>query len=461
MDNYDTIAAISTPIGEGGIGIVRISGPEALDTALRLFTIKGNAAAVEERRMYYGTVFDPQGKKAIDDGFMVFMKGPRSYTGADVVEIHCHGGTLVLKKTLEAAIKGGARMAGPGEFTRQAFLNGKLDLAQAEAVIDLIRAQTEASLEAARSRLDGAFSRRVKEMKEALLDLLVNLEAELDFPDDEVEGLMSEAIEQGLAEAGTRIERLLATYDEGRAIKDGVRVLILGRPNVGKSSLLNILLRQERAIVTPHPGTTRDVIEEAINLRGVPIRLMDTAGLRDTDDHVESIGVRLARERIETAELILLVIDVSSGSFGEEMEILKSIEGKKVIVAANKIDLVPGLPDVEGAFGGRRVVFISALGSTGIEELKDAIYEEATGRPYGAGLDAPPGELVATVRQRDALAKALEGVWRAGTALKEGLPRECIATDLRYSVDRLGEITGETTTEDILDRIFSGFCIGK
>lgn len=461
MSNYDTIAAISTPIGEGGIGIVRISGPEALDTALKLFAVKGAVAAVEQRRLYYGTIFDPHEKWAIDDGFMVFMKGPRSYTGADVVEIHCHGGTLVLKKTLEAVVKGGARMAGPGEFTRQAFLNGKLDLAQAESVIDLIRAQTEVSLQAARGRLDGAFSRKVGEIKEALLDLLVNLEAELDFPDDEVEGLQREAIEQGLADGGGRIERLLATYEEGRAIKDGVRVLILGRPNVGKSSLLNVLLRQERAIVTPHPGTTRDVIEEVINLRGIPVRLMDTAGLRDTDDHVESIGVRLARERIETAELILLVIDVSCASFDEDLGILRSIGDKKVIVAANKTDLVPGRHDVEGAFGVCRVMFISALSSTGIEELKDAIYAEATGRPYGAGLDAPPGELVATVRQRDALAKALEGVWRAGTALKEGLPGEFIATDLRYSIDRLGEITGETTTEDILDRVFSGFCIGK
>ncbi|MEK7772916.1 MAG: tRNA uridine-5-carboxymethylaminomethyl(34) synthesis GTPase MnmE, partial [Deltaproteobacteria bacterium] len=233
MAEQETIAAVSTPLGEGGIGIVRISGPSALGTALKVFTLKGAGAAVEERRMHYGTVFDPVEKKAIDNGFMVFMKGPRSYTGEDVVEIHCHGGTLVLKKTLEAAIKSGARIAGPGEFTRQAFLNGKLDLAQAEAVMDLIRAQTEVSLQAARGRLDGVFSRKVKEIKETLLCLLVHLEAELDFSEDEVEGLAVEALLEGLVNAGGRIERLLATYEEGRAINDGVRVLILGRPNVG------------------------------------------------------------------------------------------------------------------------------------------------------------------------------------------------------------------------------------
>ncbi|MEK7773204.1 MAG: GTPase, partial [Deltaproteobacteria bacterium] len=320
---------------------------------------------------------------------------------------------------------------------------------------------TEVSLQAARGRLDGVFSSKVKEIKEALLRLLVHLEAELDFSEDEVEGLAVEALLEGLVNAGGRIERLLATYEEGRAIKDGVRVLILGRPNVGKSSLLNILLEQERAIVTPHPGTTRDVIEEAINLRGVPIRLMDTAGLRDTDDHAESIGVRLARERIETAELILFVIDASSVSFNEDMEILKSMEGKKVIVAANKTDLAPGRLEAKEAFSGHTVKFISALDSTGMEELKDAVYEEAIGHPYGAFSEASPGDLVATIRQRDSLVKALDGVKGARAALEQGLAREFIATDLRYSVDRLGEITGETTTEDILDRIFSGFCIGK
>ncbi|MDO8426551.1 MAG: tRNA uridine-5-carboxymethylaminomethyl(34) synthesis GTPase MnmE [Deltaproteobacteria bacterium] len=450
----DTIAAISTPFGEGGIGVIRISGPDALAIGKKAFHGTGE---VKERYLNYGHIIGPSGEK-IDTGFFIYMKGPKSYTGEDVVELQCHGGPLILKKVLEAVFNGGARPAQAGEFTKRAYLNGKLDLSQAEAVIDLIRAQTEAGLSSAQGRLSGALSSRIDEIKGGLFKLLTHIEAELDFPEDEIDGMPDSVFLEGLTRAEVSLKKLIATYDEGRVIRDGIRVLILGRPNVGKSSLLNILLKEERAIVTPVPGTTRDIIEEVVNLRGIPLKLMDTAGLRDTDDHVESIGVRAAREKIKDAQLIVFVVDASSNSFTDDIELLKSVHGKKVIVAANKTDLVkePKI-DIEGF----NIKSISALRSTGIEELKDEIYKEAVGHSYGASLDSDPGQVLVSARHKSALDKCLEGIERTKKALACGLAREFTATDLRWSIDRLGEITGETTTEEILESIFNNFCIGK
>ncbi|MFQ5736186.1 MAG: tRNA uridine-5-carboxymethylaminomethyl(34) synthesis GTPase MnmE [Thermodesulfobacteriota bacterium] len=463
MNELDTIAAVSTPAGEGGIGIIRISGPDALTMARKVFFPKGGRPLVE-RFLHYGLMKGPDGE-TLDSGCMVFMNGPRSYTGEDVAELHCHGGALVLKDVLCAVVRAGARLAGPGEFTRRAFLAGKLDLAQAEAVIDVIRAGTDTALASARGRLEGALSRRVGQIKEALLGLLTTLEAELDFPEDEFEGLSLDDMADGLQSAGQSVERLLSTFEEGRALREGVRVLILGRPNVGKSSLLNILLEQERAIVTPVPGTTRDVIEEVINIRGIPVRLMDTAGLRETSDVVESIGVRSARNRIEDAGLILFVVDASAPeTFGEDLAELRGVEGRPVVVVANKSDLVEGEPSAKAFFEGYTVCHTSAVGPDGpdgpfgIEELKDEVAARIVGSPAG---DVPPGELVASVRHRDSLERCLEGVERARRATAAGVEKEFIATDIRWAIDRLGEITGETTTEDILERIFSTFCIGK
>ncbi len=462
MDNPETIAAISTPPGEGGIGIIRISGPAARAVALKVFCPARPVEDFEDRRLVHGTITGADGP--IDNGFFVFMKGPRSYTGEDTVELHCHGGPLILKKALEAVLKSGARPAEPGEFTKRAFLNGKLDLAQAEAVIDLIRARTGSSLDAARARASGYFSNRINAIKEDILGLLTRIEAGLDFPED-VAGVADEVFMEVSERARGALERLISTYEEGRVLRDGVRVLILGRPNAGKSSLLNVLLMEERAIVTAVPGTTRDVIEETVNIRGIPVRLMDTAGLRESADPVESIGVQAARERIRSAELILFVIDsalyAKDGPDNEDLRLIGGLDGKKTIVTANKSDLVDGrtIDAIKRRFGGRDLRFISALRTTGIEELKDAIYEEAVGHDRVHERDA--GELVASLRHKVSLEKALEGLGRASRAFKEGLPAELVATDLRWAVDRLGEITGETTTEDILDRIFSGFCIGK
>lgn len=459
MGLTDTIAAVATAQGEGGVGIIRISGPDALRVALVLF--RTTDTEIQDRRLHYGSVIDRAGN-TVDIGFLAYMKAPRSYTGEDVVELHCHGGPLILKEVLEVVIGSGARLARPGEFTKRAFLNGKLDLAQAEAVIDLIRAQTELSLSAARGRLEGDLSRKVNAVKGGLFNLLARLEAELDFSEHEIDELPAGEILSGMKEAEGDIEKLLSTYGEGRAIREGVKTLILGRPNAGKSSLLNILLQEERAIVTPVPGTTRDIIEEVVSIRGIPVRLMDTAGLRHTDDQVEAIGVRLAKDRIKDAALILYLIDASTQPFSEDREYLFSMEGREILIVANKSDLLS--PEkragIESEFEGHKMIFISALTGDGVEGLKEEIFTVAAGRRPGL-TDVPPGELVASLRHKESLEKSLEGLRRAQTAMEDGLAKEFVATDLRAALDSLGEITGETTTEDILERIFSSFCIGK
>ncbi|MBI5599786.1 MAG: tRNA uridine-5-carboxymethylaminomethyl(34) synthesis GTPase MnmE [Deltaproteobacteria bacterium] len=503
MDPFDTIAAVSTAPGEGGIGIMRISGPGALDVGKSLFTPK-TTVEIKPRRLYYGRIKGLSGDD-IDAGCMVWMKAPHSYTGEDIIELHCHGGTLVLKKVLEAVLGAGARSAEPGEFSKRAFLNGKLDLNQAEAVCDIIRAKTDAALTAARGRLEGLFSKKINAVKETIAELLSRVEAELDFPEEGDGPFLLKELMEGLDRARGGIEKLLLTYGEGRMLREGVKVAILGKPNAGKSSLLNVLLKEERAIVTPLPGTTRDVIEEAVSIKGMPVRLMDTAGLRDTGgDPVESIGVERARLGARDAGVWLFVVDSSAKDFSDDLELLDSLlkagqptglagqpavldghepEGcKKIIVVANKTDLLKtpaaaiSEEKIKTFFSPYPVVLISALKEDGIEALEERIYEEACGRSgQPAGLDGQlgglagagnsvephPGELVASVREKDSLDKALEGIGRALSALKEGLPKEFTAADLRWSLDRLGEITGTVTTEDILDRIFSRFCIGK
>lgn len=463
MKTNDTIAAISTPAGEGGIGVIRITGPTALQAGLSVFSRGHKTTAPEHRRLYFGEFKNPQGGgAAIDRGFFVFMKGPASYTGEDTVELHAHGSMLVLKRLLEAVLKSGARLAEPGEFTKRAFLNGKIDLIQAEAVIDVIRAATDGALSAAAGRLDGRLSKKINHVKQMLTDTLARIEALLDFPEDDT-GAQDADFVNLLFEAADRLKKLLLTSEEGMVLKNGVRTLILGRPNAGKSSLLNVLLEQERALVTEIPGTTRDFIEEAVNIRGMAVRLIDTAGLRDTKDRIESMGVRAAKDKINAASLIIYVVDASASGFDGDKALLTEALGKKIIIAANKTDIAPSgaIDAVKKAFDGFKVVFISALKETGIDELKDAVFEEAAGRPFAPAGEADPGELLAAVRHREAVKGALTGLERALSAFNGKSPLEFVAADLRESLSRLGEITGETTAEDILDRIFSEFCIGK
>lgn len=495
MDINDTIAGIATGQGVGGIGIIRVSGPDAARVAMALFTPKGakpepkDEGGVEgelkARHFYYGELRAVErGERGdrgdsgdsgviLDDVNLVYMPGPASYTGEDVVEIHCHGGSLILRNVLTAVIAQGARMAEPGEFTRQAFINGKLDLAQAEAVLDLIRAGTEPALLSARGRLEGRLSVRLKADRDSLFTLISRIEAELDFSEDEVDKLPAEELMAAVYGVEGSLKELLSTYGEGSALRDGVKVVILGRPNVGKSSLLNLLLKEERAIVTAEPGTTRDVIEEVVNLRGLPIRLMDTAGLRRASGRAEAIGVKRAKERAGEARLVLFVIDSSEpASFKKDIKLLDAIE-QKLILVANKSDLIKkkARVDLLKAFKSHGPVFISALTEDGLADLEDAIFTAVTGHEpisVSDSIDSNEslvyetlGETITSVRHKAALELTLKCLARATKAESENMPMEIIASELRGALDRIGEITGETTTEDILDRIFSEFCIGK
>ncbi len=464
FSEYDTIAAIATAPLEAGIGVIRISGPEALLVGRAVFSFKSAQEGIRPGRLYYGSVVDRPGAAVIDDGFFVYMKGPASYTGEDVVELYLHGSPVALKSTLDALLRNRARAAGPGEFTKRAFLNNRLDLAQAEAVMDVIRARTDDALKSARARLDGRFSAKVNKIKEAVFELLSRIEAELDFPgEDDIGSTPMDALVAGVEASIEGVKKILSTYEEGRALRQGVKTLILGRPNAGKSSLLNVLLEEERAIVTETPGTTRDVIEEAVNIKGAPFILLDTAGLRESADFIEAIGVRKARERIEGADIILFVLDAANPLFDEDRKFIQSAEGKKTILVANKTDIVGAekQEEVKRNFPGIRTLFVSALNGSGVEALKDALYEEATGRGLRQKGDAAEGGLVASIRHRDSLQRALAGLERARAALCEGMEKELAAADLRDALNCLGEITGEVFTEDILDKIFSEFCIGK
>ena len=464
MRTESTIAAIATPPSEGGVGIIRISGTDAYPIGRSLFLPQTPISQIIPRHLYYGT-FLSVSSVSLDSGLFVYMPGPASFTGEDVVELHCHGGGVVLKTVFETVLKHGALIAEPGEFTKRAFLNGKMDLVQAEAVIEVIRAQTEAALSAANERLSGLLSAEVRDIGGRLLTVVAHVEAELDFQEDEIDPLSDDQLLEGLGSARRSIERLLSTYEEGKAVRDGIKVLILGRPNVGKSSLLNLLLKEERAIVTPIPGTTRDLIEEAININGVPVRLMDTAGLRDGADDVEAIGIGLARGRIKDADLILFVVDSSVVSYEEDLVLLKETAGKKTLIVANKCDIdldrKDRRPSIETAFSQHEIIRISALERIGIDRLNDAVYRVATGDGISAGHDASQGPLLASLRHKRALEGSSQAIERAVSAINAGTAREFIALDLRAAIDSLGEITGETTTEDILEKIFSDFCIGK
>ena len=456
----ETIAAISTPFGESGIGIVRLSGPQAERIILNVFKPKKEFTRFISHHFHYGEIIDPQTGHPVDETLVVLMKGPKTYTREDIVEVHCHGGYLVLQKVLELMLDQGARIAGPGEFTKRAFLNGRIDLTQAEAVIDLIRAKTTAGLDIANQQLRGMFYREMMIVKENLVDRLALVEAHIDFPEEEIEEVSLREIKEELNGTARKLEGWIASYDEGRIFREGVSCAIIGRTNVGKSSLLNVLLREDRAIVTPVPGTTRDVIEEVLSVRGIPVRLVDTAGLRKTVDLVEQEGVRRTREKIEDAELILLVVDGSREIGEEDREIVKKVEGKKKIVALNKVDLPSkaGIEDLMVLAGDSPIVRISALKDEGINDLRAAIYHTLVRREVRT---SPDEVIIANVRHRTALVQAKDSLLNAMKRLEEGNSLEFASFELRGALEALGELVGETTNEDVLNGIFERFCIGK
>lgn len=456
----DTIAAISTPLGEGGIGIVRMSGPEALNIAGKVFRAKNPEwKQAGSHRLYYGYIVDEYGR-VVDEVLLSCMRAPHTYTREDVVEINCHGGTVPVKKILEIVIKNGARLAEPGEFTKRAFLNGRIDLAQAESVIDLIRAKTEKGLKMAAAQLTGALSQKVNELQDGILGTLAWVEANIDFPDEDIEETTAAQLIKRIENFIAETEKLLKGSEAGKIYREGVSTVIAGRPNVGKSSLLNALLREERAIVTDVPGTTRDVIEEVVNIKGIPLRIIDTAGLREAKDVVEKIGVERARNVIEKADLVLAVIDASAGITQEDQKILGLLGEKKAIIVFNKIDAGIKIEknSAEEITGKRPAVWISALTGEGLTELEECIAQTVLGESLGAADDEV---LVARIRHKAALEKAVEHLREAHNTVRSGLPVDITSIDLRGAWEALGEITGSTVSEDVLDRIFADFCIGK
>lgn len=458
----DTICAVSTPLGEGGVGIIRISGPEAISITDPVF--RGAASVplsrVPTHTLHYGQIVDPATGELLDKVLVGVMHAPRSYTKETVVEINAHGGSVVLRRVLDLMIRRGARLAEPGEFTRRAFLNGRMDLTQAEAVMDLIRSKTDASCRAAIKRLEGALGQEIRAARERLSRLLVQLEAAIDFPEDDLELFPRSRATEEIQGIMGEVQRLIDTGEQGRILQDGLATVIIGRPNVGKSSLLNQLLQQDRAIVNPAPGTTRDLLEGYINSKGVPLRIIDTAGLRDTTDPIEQEGVRRTEAAAAEADLILFIIDASLGFVKEEEDILTgAVDGKKVILVINKMDIAPSagraiLRQMNGRFP---TACISATKGEGIEELKATIVNVAS----AASLDGEGGVLVAGARHKAALLSARDSLGQALSSIKTGMPEDIITVDVRAGLDRLGEIIGDTTTEDILDRIFKTFCIGK
>jgi len=475
MDN-STIAAIATPSGRGGIGIIKLSGPDAVSIASAIFNLTESKSPssskkrpptnqqfsdpLNSHRLYYGHVVDPKNNRVLDEVLLSVMKAPRTYTREDIVEINTHGGPVAVHAILELVLKQGARLAEPGEFTKRAFLNGRIDLTQAEAVIDIINARTDKSLHLAAAQVDGRLSRQIESIRNYLIELITRIEAAIDFPED-VEEIIDPAttIESIKSKTLEPLRRLIQHHIEGNVFRDGFKVAVVGRPNVGKSSLLNCLLQKDRAIVTSVPGTTRDTIKETLNIAGLPVIIADTAGLHDTDDPIESIGIEKTLENVDEAELVLFMVEANVSPTAEDDYIFEKIQTKPFIIVVNKIDLVREecLPVLRNFWLQHRRVHISALYDRGIDLLKQQIVETAFGKDP---IDIDE-RIVPNLRHKLLLEDGLQAAETIISEMNNGIPMELIAIHLQEAIDSMGEILGVTAKLDLLDRIFSRFCIGK
>ena len=454
-----TIAAISTPPGSGGIGIIRMSGPRSQAVLEKIFHPHDQKCRYRSHQMYYGRIVHPKDGRVIDEVLVVLMRAPRTYTREDVVEVHCHGSFLILQQILEIILAEDVRLAEPGEFTKRAFLNGRIDLTQAEAVIDILAAKTRKGIDQAQAQLAGILHQRIDTLRQTLLQMRALIEVAIDFPDEDIEIVdHSQLIELLNQEVAGPLSRLIASADQGRLYRDGISVVIAGVPNVGKSSLLNALLQEERALVTPIPGTTRDTIEEYLDIEGMPVRIIDTAGIRDNVEEVEELGIQRAMQLIQQADLVLFMLDGSRDLTEADRQLYQTVSGKPLITVVNKIDLQkndhehPAGPGYSG-----KEVRISAKLQKGISDLKKTIFESVVSSP-DQWQEEPCSP---NIRHKQALIAAGEACGRIQQSLFERRSCDLIAVDIQECLDQLGAIVGETTTEDILDVIFTQFCLGK
>ena len=480
----DTIVAISTPVGEGGIGIARMSGKQALEIADKIFVSKESAkpSKFKTYTVHYGHIVDSSfvvrdssfvkakseatnhksritNHEIIDEVILTVMRAPKSYTKEDIVEINCHGGIVPLKKALELVVRLGARIAGPGEFTKRAFLNGRIDLSQAEAVLDVIRSKTDQGLKAALNQLGGNLAKEVREITREIMDFYSHIEASIDFPEDDLEIYDSAKLAGKIDVALERLKILLDTSQKGKILRDGLSTVICGKPNVGKSTLMNAFLKEDRVIVTPIPGTTRDVIEEVVNIDGIPLRIADTAGIIEPSNLIDKKGVEKSRNCIQAADLVLLLLDNSKEIEEKDKVIIDMVKDKKAIIVINKIDLSTRLniDDIKKQLNGKNMVKISAAKMTNLGELEKLI----SGAIWGGQVLAGDELLVTNIRHADAIGRAHSNIREAKDSLKKGLSPELIAIDVKAALDALGEIIGEVVAGDVLDKIFGEFCIGK
>ena len=455
----DTIAAVATAYGEGGIGIIRISGEEALPILQEIFEFHGDTDTFTSRRMTYGKIIDKEKNQIIDEVLAVYMKGPKTYTAEDVVEINCHGSMVSLRKTLALVLRKGARLAEPGEFTKRAFLNGRLDLSQAEAVIDMIRAKTDKSFDVAVSQLEGRLSLKVEEIRQKLLDLLVDITVNIDYPDEDIEEMTYEKLEESIIETQDMIEKLLETSSTGRMIREGIKIAIVGKPNVGKSSLMNGLLKETRAIVTDIPGTTRDTIEEVLSIRNIPVYLVDTAGIRETSDKVEKMGIEKSKEAFNQADFILFLLDGSRPLEEEDLQIMEFLKERKSLVLINKRDLgeAISIEEISAKLPASQVIEASLLKGQGITEIEDAVEDLV----YGGEIVQKESMMVNNVRHIELLEQAVKSLTDALHMSERREALDFIEVDVKNAYERLGEIIGETVSDDIINEVFARFCLGK
>ncbi|MEC3649468.1 tRNA uridine-5-carboxymethylaminomethyl(34) synthesis GTPase MnmE [Bacillus subtilis] len=458
----DTIAAISTPMGEGAIAIVRLSGPEAIQIADKIYKgPKGKTlSSVESHTIHYGHIVDRPSERVVEEVMVSVLKAPRTFTREDVIEINCHGGIVTVNQVLQLALREGARLAEPGEFTKRAFLNGRIDLSQAEAVMDLIRAKTDRAMNVAMNQMEGRLSALVRRLRSEILETLAHVEVNIDYPEyDDVEEMTHQILVEKATAVKKEIEALLRTSEQGKILREGLSTVIIGRPNVGKSSLLNSLVHEAKAIVTDIPGTTRDVIEEYVNVRGVPLRLVDTAGIRETEDIVERIGVERSRQVLKEADLILLVLNYSEELSEEDVKLFEAVEGMDVIVILNKTDLEAKIDTerVRELANGRPVVTTSLLKEEGINDLEEAIQSLF----YTGAIESGDLTYVSNTRHISILQQAKRAIEDALSGIEQDVPIDMVQIDLTRCWELLGEIIGDSVHESLIDQLFSQFCLGK